>query len=323
MKPSFLITIDTEGDDLWGRHTEITTRNTTYLPRFQRVCERFGFKPTWLTNYEMGMDPAFVEFGRDFIARECGEIGMHLHAWNSPPLVSPVGDDMHHYPYLVDYPESVMREKIAFMTELLEDRFGLKMLSHRAGRWAFDERYAQLLVEFGYLVDCSVTPGVSWQAHRGSSGGKGGTDYRKFPYTPYYLDPEDISRPGHSPLLEVPMTTHPSWLAAYFPISYAIPGIRRAARHIAPEVRWLRPNGRNLPEMLHLVRRAIRENWCHLEFMLHSSELMAGGSPTFRTDVDIEKLYDNLEQLFSMVKPGFRGETLGGFALEYKKQSHC
>src|ERR1700730_4996670 len=212
MKPTFLITVDTEGDNLWGRTAEITTRNTTYLPRFQRLCERFGFKPTWLTNYEMAMDSAFVEFGRDLIARGCGEIGMHLHAWNSPPLVPLTGDDMRHHPYLIEYPDRVMRDKIAFMTDLLEQRFGLKMLSHRAGRWAFDERYAQMLTDFGYLADCSVTPGVSWKAHAGSPKGPGGSDYRRFPNVPYYLDLNDISRSGNAPLLEVPMTTRPSWL---------------------------------------------------------------------------------------------------------------
>lgn len=321
VKPGFLITIDTEGDNLWGRHAEITTRNVAYLPRFQRLCERFGFKPTWLTNYEMAMDPAFVEFGRDLIARGCGEIGMHLHAWNSPPLLALTSDDMRHHPFLIEYPDTVMRDKIAFMTELLEERFGLKMLSHRAGRWAFDERYARLLVQFGYVADCSVTPGVSWQVNQGSPEGPGGSDYRHFPNVPYYLDLQDISRPGDSPLLEVPATTRPSWLAALLPWSYSIPGVRSAAWRIAPEVRWLRPDGRNLREMLDLVRQAVRGNWCHLEFMLHSSELMPGGSPTFRTEADIERLYDDLERLFSIAVSEFSGETVGGFALQYKRQA--
>ena len=36
-----------------------------------------------LTNYEMASDPAYVEFGRDLLARGQGEIGMHLHAVQS------------------------------------------------------------------------------------------------------------------------------------------------------------------------------------------------------------------------------------------------
>ncbi|MDR8263551.1 deacetylase, partial [Acinetobacter baumannii] len=50
--PAFLITIDTEGDNLWQKHDSITTENARYLPRFQQLCEKYGFKPVYLTNYE-------------------------------------------------------------------------------------------------------------------------------------------------------------------------------------------------------------------------------------------------------------------------------
>ena len=50
-KPAFIITIDTEGDNLWQNHRVIKTENARYLARFQTLCERFGFKPVWLTNY--------------------------------------------------------------------------------------------------------------------------------------------------------------------------------------------------------------------------------------------------------------------------------
>jgi hypothetical protein len=37
------------------------------------------------------------------------------------------------------------------MTACLEDKFGAKMLTHRAGRRAFNETYARLLADFGYI----------------------------------------------------------------------------------------------------------------------------------------------------------------------------
>ncbi len=61
-KPAFIITIDTEGDNLWQNHRVIKTENARYLARFQTLCERFGFKPVWLTNYEMAVEPVFIEF---------------------------------------------------------------------------------------------------------------------------------------------------------------------------------------------------------------------------------------------------------------------
>lgn len=162
-KPAFIITIDTEGDNLWQNHDRIMTENSRFLPRFQQLCEKYAFKPTWLTNYEMAVDPAYVEFARDVIARDSGEIGMHLHAWNSPPLYDLTGDDWRHKPYLIEYPQDNIREKVIYMTRLLEDSLQVKMRSHRAGRWAFNAFYARLLIEQGYQVDCSVTPRVNWQ----------------------------------------------------------------------------------------------------------------------------------------------------------------
>jgi hypothetical protein len=41
-RPAFLITIDTEGDNLWSRPRTITTRNAHSLPRFQALCEKYG-----------------------------------------------------------------------------------------------------------------------------------------------------------------------------------------------------------------------------------------------------------------------------------------
>ena len=136
----FIITIDTEGDHLWSAPREITTRNARYLPRFQALAERYGFRPVYLTNYEMVECDAFVEFGRDVLERNAGEIGMHLHAWNSPPIEALTEDDFRYQPYLVEYPDEAMKAKIQWLTARLEQRFDDKMVSHRAGRWARDSR---------------------------------------------------------------------------------------------------------------------------------------------------------------------------------------
>lgn len=48
----------------------------------------------------------------------------------------------------------------------------------------------------------------------------------------------------------------------------------------------------------------------YLMFMLHSSELMPGGSPTFRGKQDIEDLYGHLNNLFQRIAGTYRGVTL-------------
>jgi hypothetical protein len=317
-RPAFLVTIDTEGDNLWARPQAITTRNAGFLPRFHALCLSYGLRPTYLVDYEMAIDPGFREFGREIVHRGTAEIGMHLHAWNTPPLHPLTDDDFAHQPYLTEYPPDVMDQKVATMTHLLEDTFGVKMVSHRAGRWGLDAAYARLLVRYGYRVDCSVTPGVSWRSHRGRRASAGGPDFSHFPSGAYFVDLDDISRPGSSPLLEVPVTivparAHPAeagrlWrLVADMPLAAAIAERARPSRH------WLRPNGRNRHAMMQIVRDAVEAGRSYLEFMLHSSELMPGGSPRFSNSASIERLYADLEALFALARDQCRAATLAEF----------
>ncbi len=58
----YLIIIDTEDDNLWEASHDITVENARYLPRFQELCEQYGLKPVYLTNYEMAVSDVFREF---------------------------------------------------------------------------------------------------------------------------------------------------------------------------------------------------------------------------------------------------------------------
>lgn len=316
-RPAFLITIDTEGDNQWARPSEITTRNARFLPRFQKLCERHGLKPTYLTNHEMACEPDFVRFARDAEARGAAEVGMHLHAWSSPPAHALGSDDAARMPYLIEYPTAVLKAKVREMTARLEDLFGHKMVSHRAGRWAMDERYAEALIEEGYRIDCSVTPYVSWRGDKGAR--SGGTDYRAFPDRAYFLDPNDISRPGASPLLEAPMTVMPRYglnAKALPAAAFDNAKVGQAFNRLLPND-WLRPRRGNGSRMLAVLDRAKREERRYVEFMIHSSELMPSGSPYFPDEESIEALYRSLDTLFAAAAQDFQGQTLAEFREQF------
>lgn len=315
-RPDFLITIDTEGDNLWSAPREITTDNAEYLGRFQSLCESHGLKPTYLVNYEMAKSSVFVDFGKDILHRKTAEIGMHLHAWNTPPLVPLTPDDFRFLPYLFEYPSKVMREKVTVMTELLEKTFDVEMISHRAGRWGLNGVYAQILIEKGYRVDCSVTPHISWNQDLGDPQQSGGPDYSQFPEAAYRIDPDDIRRPGASTLLEIPVTVFPAQTSFRKLLHFTlgnVPRVRTLVNQFFPLVCWLRPNGKNRRHMLNLVRRAVDGRRPYLQFILHSSELMPGGSPFFPTARDIEILYADLDVLFELAARSCQAATLQEF----------
>lgn len=315
-KPYFLITIDTEGDNLWGKPSSITTKNAEYLYRFQELCEEYRFKPTYLTNYEMVSNQVFIEFARDVIKRDTGEIGMHLHPWNSPPLIPLTMDDFSTQPYLIEYNEQIIRQKIEYMTKLLEDTFQINIVSHRAGRWAINEYYVKVLQELGYKVDCSVTPLINWSSQKGNPGGRGGADYSSFPDKAYFLDIDNVWKKGKSNILEVPMTVIPTDSTVSEVINYKCKNtklMKRFVNKFFPSCFMLRPNGKNLYSLLKIIDKVIDNKGDYAEFMLHSSEFMPGGSPTFKCKSDVERLYRDLRILFHSVHESFNGATMAEY----------
>ncbi len=296
----FLITVDTEGDDLWhwkpGK--EITTENTCYIPRFQELCEKYGFRPVYLVNYEMTNDQRWVRYASRKAREGKCEIGMHLHAWNTPPqheLENRYGGN----PYITEYPEEIIDAKVATMMQLLQNKFELPIISHRAGRWATNKAYFDSLARHGIRVDCSVTPELNLSAISGCETNCG-NDYRNAPKGIYRVHPD---------ILEVPMTTrkvHHSWHGSCK---------HRVKTLLLGDEVWLRPVHMSTENLKTLTDKVIREKECdHLEFMIHSSELMPGGSPYFKTEEDIERMFLVMGQYFEYVsKLGICYTTLQEF----------
>jgi hypothetical protein len=316
----FIITIDTEGDNIWEyrmaapgqAENPITTKNACFIPRFQELCGQFDFKPVYLTSYEMALDDFFSDFaGRESAKGNC-EIGIHPHAWNTPPYYElAAGNAGHGLPYLIEYPASVMREKFDTLYRALQNKFGGKIVSHRAGRWATNQEYFDILLDYGIQIDCSVTPHVSWAGSAGFSPGSGGPDYTRHPENPYVIKRTDSQKTGES-LLEMPVSIRTVRQPPPGPLPFR-PFLSGIKKFFTGKTVWLRPNGGNLSDMLALVKIIKKSNAAYLMFMLHSSELMPGGSPVFTTGESIEKLYADLGTLFYTISRDFKGTTLKDF----------
>jgi hypothetical protein len=163
-----------------------------------------------------------------------------------------------------------------------------------------------------------VTPGVSWKEYKGDPSGAGGSDYSTFPKRPYWLDLDRLERPGASPLLELPVTImdpNPDWAIQ---IRHRLPsGPRRIWRKFFPGSQWLRPNGSNRRLMSSIVKYAAETGEPMVEFMIHSSEFMPGGSPYFPTAEAVERLFEDIEVLFEMAQKYCVGNTLTEFARKW------
>lgn len=303
----FIITIDTEGDNLWRwkQGDKIFTENVLFLNRFQDLCNTYGFKPVWLSNYEMISDNRYCDFIRKVESENKGELGMHLHAWNSPPVDFELPVEQDGAPYLIEYPEEIMEKKISYITDYIFDRTGIVPVSHRAGRWAMNHCYYELLSKYGYLVDCSVTPHINWSRSLGQTKSAIGSDYSHSPEKPYFV------KTKNGIIAEVPVTVRRiRKLENPF-----LNGIRNSmSAMVKGKQVWMRPNGKNLEEMLLLIDRITNSSVDYCMFMLHSSELMPGGSPKFSNNEQIDKLYSDLNVLFKYASSNYRGITLRDYA---------
>jgi len=313
----FIITIDTEGDYLWKRATtrdgirKIEIENAKYIERFQLLCNKYNFIPTYLVNYEMAYAEPFVSQAREWLQDGKCEIGMHMHAWNTPPIYNLPFNRKGHNPFAGEYPREILWKKMCVMTDILQTNFNISPTSHRGGRWYIDSWYIQALKKLDYMVDCSITPGINWDKTIGNT--MYGSDYRKYPKDVFILEKRrvvtDIGKLNvNSGILEIPPTIIDSSLEKRVNRIIHQP---MQIKEILNEKIWLRPNGTNLKDMLYIVEHTQDKNY--IEFMIHSSELMPGGSPCFKTKQSIENVYRDLDILFSEISKKRRGISLTGY----------
>lgn len=315
-KKYFVITIDTEADNQWVYENPITTENTLYLPRFQELCEQFNFKPVWLTDYEMASDERFVKYFKEKQDKGLCEIGMHLHGWSTPPEYElPV--NCKERPFIYEYPLNIIEEKVKNITELLTQKFRVSPITHRAGRWAINNEYLSILCKYGYKIDCSVTPGINWVNTKGQTGCHG-PDFSEYS--------DKVQKIGN--MLEVPVSIKKircfnvkKIIPTRHVRSWLIDLLRELKNFNKAKLQWLRPDRFfNLNALKKLVDLVAEDDSEYLMFMIHSSELMPGGSPTFVTKRTIEKLYKLLEKLFFYIQTkGFEGITLKDFYMHNAK----
>lgn len=306
-KKIFIITIDTEADNQWDNDNGISTENAKFLPRFQELAEKYGFKPVWLTNYEMANDKYFVDYMKEKQNKGLCEIGMHLHAWNNPPEYE-LSKTNNEREYLIEYPEEIIKEKVRCITKLLTEKFGIKPISHRSGRWSTNEKYFEIIEKEGYKVDCSVTPHISWQKNVGVTG-LPGTDYSNYPESPYFIK---------NKLLEIPMTIRRSHNIQVSRIKNFKSLLGEIKRLVIGRNQWMRPDAFLSKNGLKSLIKKCSKNNEYIMFMIHSSELMPNGSPNFKTEDDIEKLYEVIEEIFRLlINEGYIGMTLREFYENY------
>ena len=87
------------------------------------------------------------------------------------------------------------------------------------------------------------------------------------------------------------------------------------------EGQWLRPIYKSVQELITLTEQVEREQSDYLEFMIHSSEFMLGGSPYYKNAEEIEVLFEVMDKYFAYItKKGYIGSSLAEYG---RKINEC
>lgn len=323
----FIITVDVEADNQWQRPSTLAVENIKFLPRFQALCAKYNFPPTYFVTYEVATDQNCAAILKEF-QKQGAEIAAHLHPWSTPPFIEPSTWELAHHRFPSELPLVELAAKLKVLTEALSKNFGQTPTSFRAGRWGINGVLLKLLVEQHYLVDASITPKVSWDKHRGQTSASGGPDFRQAPSQPYYPDYQNILASGSADILEVPMTilytglfkNEKNILAKNF-ASWPDGLLKKIANRILFRQKWLRIfHNSKKSDWQNIYRSALANNLPILQFMIHSSELMPGASPYAKTEAAVDFIYQQLEEMFKFFTANnLSGKTLTSFANVNKK----
>ncbi len=301
------VTIDVEEEGLFSGKYEkenCSAKNLERLGKLDPIFKEYGIRPTLLVAYQAANNP---RYGED-IMKHCrdwdGEVGAHLHHWNTPPII----DLPHKDPVPSDLiPKDILSEKIWNLFEAIKT-WSHEPTSFRMGRFNLGPRILELLHGTSILVDSSVAPLRRWY------GGPNHIDAGPDPYYPDLLDP---SLQGSSKILEAPITITPifknlgAWLGKLDRTRLftgdLINSLAEKGASIPAQPMWTGLKRMKLATVLHEKRGGQVINT-----FFHSSELMPMGNPKHPTEYEIGLFIKKLADYFQWLakKYGYESVTL-------------
>ena len=295
-----IVSLDTEEDNWHRSRSDVTVENIKAVTWQAKFFERLGVRPTYFTSYHVAIDPCAADVMREVGDGSRGEIGAHLHPWNTPPLSEAF---VPRNSMAKNLPAELQLAKIRTLTAALQEAFGKPPTAFRAGRYGIGPDTVAALVACGYHVDSSVSPFVSLEPV------DDGPTFVGAPIVPYRLAPgHDVREPvPDGPIIEMPLSygfnrgpfrvfdpvqrlleAAPAWLH--------LPGI--AARTGLVQRLSLSPEFTSAADMLAVSARLLEHGARYLHISWHTPSLKPGLSPFTATADDVQRLYASIEDYF-------------------------
>ncbi|MFC1524390.1 polysaccharide deacetylase family protein [Thermodesulfobacteriota bacterium] len=297
MNVKLYITIDTEEDN-WDGYapTDNPVNNILALPKLQRLFDQFGAVPTYLVSYPVVTNDVSFDVLKEIMSSGRCELGAHCHPWNTPPFLEKisVSNSM-----LCNLSADLIEKKISILHQEIVNRFGVTPKSFRSGRWAFNGKVAQALINNGYKIDTSITPFTNW-------GKYAGPDFSRASAEAYSFDSSNIfTARDDGLLLEIPPTVgflqkHQktcagirNWIIDNGIDRYRLLGVLDKFKMV--NYRWLSPELNDGPGMISLAKSFIRNGHRFLNMSFHSTTLLPGCTPFVKSEDDLQNFLHDIE----------------------------
>jgi len=302
---SVLVTIDTEEDNWFPAKDGVSVENIRGVPRLQEIFDRHGVRPTYLTTYQVITQPWAADILAGIHRSGRGELGAHLHAWNTPPCPEAVTPETIS---LRTLPIEKQRAKLAVLTEAIRSATGITPTSFRAGRWSIAPGTVRVLADAGYRTDSSVLPYLSCTSV------PDGPRFFRAPPEPYRISGDgDVETPvPNGAVVEVPPTVGftrwpwPLWsrwdrlarIVGLHPLH--LPGV--LARLGVLDRISLSLEETPLKRLIRLTEVALANGHGTLNLFMHSVSLLPGRSPFVVTAADHEAFLDRIDRYFTALR---------------------
>lgn len=288
--PRFLVTVDTEEEFNWnGPFTRDGhgTQHVSAIDRFQQLCDSHDVKPAYLVDYPITRDDAAAALLGGYVQSGRADVGVQLHPWVNPPFEEEV-DTFNSY--ACNLPPALERAKLTALHSLICERFAVRPMIYRAGRYGAGHETRQILHDLGVAIDTSVRSLFDYSAH-------GGPNYGKCPLDPYWIYEGKLLELPVTSVFDGPMRGAGKTLFTQVFKSPAARGL--LARTGMLERIALTPEGIPAEKAVRAIDLALALRVPILNFSFHSPSLAVGFTPYVRNEADLDAFYRWWEIVFA------------------------
>jgi hypothetical protein len=239
-------------------------------------------------------------------------IGAHLHPWVSPPY-NELLSRSNSFPG--NLPFNLEKEKIVILKDTIENKFQIRIVNYKAGRYGFGVNTASILEALGFEVDLSPSPGFNFASEGGPNFIHFTNRVFKFgsrkqliciPCTGGFVGCTGKFMPNIYNICNTPVA-----------VSMKIPGIL-SRLDVVDRIR-LSPEGFLVNDLVKITKFLIKNGVTILTLSFHSPSLLPGSTPYVKDKKDLKNFLLSIREYLHF----FKEECRGTFMTPEEIRSKC